>query len=130
MTLAAAVGLWLVARADGAAVRFQQALSLAVHASVVLLLGQLLATPLHYMRESLTSPLNLAAVLPLMEDGTIAARVAGSLDLFALWWAALLAMGLSVLTGRRTSRYVWPIAALYVALAAVAAAVTTAMGGS
>ena len=81
LTLAAAAGLWLVARAEQASARFSQALSIVVHASVVLLLGQLVATPLHYVRESLTSPLNLAAVLPLMEDGTAPTRFAGSLDL-------------------------------------------------
>jgi hypothetical protein len=90
--------------------------------------GQLIATPLHYVRESLTSPLNLAAVLPLMEAGTAPTRFAGTLDLFALWWAVLLAMGLSVLTGRQTSRYLWSIAALYVVFAAVVAVLTSTTG--
>ena len=76
--------------------RFSQALAIVVHASVVLLVGQVIATPLHYVRESLTSPLNLAAVLPLMQDGTAPTRFAGTLDLFALWWAVLL--GIVVLT--------------------------------
>jgi hypothetical protein len=124
LTLAAATGLWLVARAERAPARFSQALSIVVHASVVLLLGQVAATPLHYVRESLTSPLNLAAVLPLMEDGTAPTRFAGSLDLFALWWAALLAMGLSILTGRRSMRYVWSIAAIYGVFAAIVAGLT------
>ena len=124
LTLAAAAGLWIVARAEQASARFSQALSIVVHASVVLLLGQLVATPLHYIRESLTSPLNLAAVLPLMEDGTAPTRFAGSLDLFALWWAVLLAMGLSVLTRRQTMRYLWGIAAIYGLFAAVVAGLT------
>jgi len=124
LTLAAAAGLWIVARAEQTPARFSQALSIVVHASVVLLLGQLVATPLHYIRESLTSPLNLAAVLPLMEDGTAPTRFAGSLDLFALWWAVLLAMGLSVLTGRQTMRYLWGIAAIYGLFAAVVAGLT------
>lgn len=124
LTLAAAAGLWIVARAERVSARFSQALSIVVHASVVLLLGQLAATPLHYIRESLTSPLNLAAVLPLMEDGTAPTRFAGSLDLFALWWAVLLAMGLSVLTGRQTMRYLWGIAAIYGLFAAVVAGLT------
>lgn len=130
VTLLAATGVWLAARASRGTARFQQALSIAVHASVVLAIGQLVATPIHYVRESLTSPLNLAAILPLMEDGTLATRVAGSLDLFGLWWAALLAIGLSVLTARRTSRYWWAIAAVYVVAALVAAVVATMTGGS
>ena len=63
-----------------------QALAIVVHATVVLLIGQVIVTPLHYVRESLTSPLNLAAVLPLMDDGTLPARFFGSLDIFVLWW--------------------------------------------
>jgi hypothetical protein len=124
LTLAAATGLWLAARAERGRARFNQALSVVVHASVVLLVGQLVATPLHYVRESLTSPLNLAAVLPMMEDGTGPTRFFGSLDLFALWWAALLAMGLSILTGRRSMRYIWSIAAIYAVFAAIVAGLT------
>jgi hypothetical protein len=130
LTVAAAAGVYIAARAERAAVGFEQALAIVVHASVVLLLGQLIATPLHYARESLTSPLNLAAVLPLVEDGTAPARFAGSLDLFALWWAALLALGLSLLTGRRVGRYVWSIAAVYAVFATVVASLTTTTGAS
>jgi Yip1 domain len=122
VTLAVAVGLWLVARYDGARPSFIQALSTTVHASVVLVIGQLIATPFHYVRESLTSPLNMAALLPLMEDGSVQARFFGTLDLFVLWWTALLAVGLSVLTRHRTARYALRIAAVYLCFAGVVAA--------
>lgn len=121
--------LWSVARVDGAAVRFSQTLAIAVHASVVLLIGQLVATPLHYVRESLTSPLNLAAVLPLLEEGSVPARFFGTLDLFALWWLGLLGLGLSVLTRRPTSRYALPFAAAYAGFAVVVALTIAALGG-
>ena len=49
-----------LARLDGASVPYATALAIAVHASVVLALQQIVATPLHYVRESLTSPTNLA----------------------------------------------------------------------
>jgi hypothetical protein len=129
-TLAAAVGIWVIARRDGTHARFAQALSIAVHTSVVLLVGQLVATPLHYARESLTSPLNLAAVLPLMEEGTFQARLFGTLDLFALWWAGLLASGTAALTGRRAGRYLTAILVGYVAVAAGVAALIAIMGGA
>ena len=118
------------ARMSGAVVSFAQAMSVAVYASVVLLLGQIIATPLHYVRESLTSPLNLAAILPLMEDGTLAARFFGTIDLFAAWWAGLLSIGLAVLTGRRASAYAWRIAVVFLVFAAVTAAAIVAMGGA
>ena len=107
-----------------------QALALVVHASVVLLVGQLVATPLHYVRESLTSPLNLAAILPLMEEGTVPTRFFGTMDFFALWWMGLLALGLSVLTGRRPGRYLLAVAALYASFAAVVAALIAVIGGA
>jgi Yip1-like protein len=129
-TLAVAVALWLVARAEGAAATLTQALSLVVHASVVLLLGQIIATPLHYGRESLTSPLNLSAVLPFMEEGTFRARLFGTIDLFAVWWAVLLAMSLSILTGRRTGRYLIAIAVVFLGFGGAVAAMIAASGGS
>lgn len=130
VTLLVALALWGLARRDAAPVTLTQALSVAVHASVVLLVGQIVATPLHYVRESLTSPLNLAAVLPLMEEGTLPARFFGTMDLFAAWWMWLLAVGLSVLTGRPTARYAVPIAGVFAAFAAGVAGVIAVMGGS
>jgi hypothetical protein len=129
VTALVAIGIWLAARAERAGASLSAALAIAVHASVVLLVGQIVATPLHYVRESLTSPLNLAAVLPLMEEGTIAARFFGALDFFVLWWLGLLAVGLSVLTRRRASRYAWPLAGVSAVLAGTVAAVIAATGG-
>jgi hypothetical protein len=129
-TVAVALGLMAVARLEGASASWSQAMALVVHATVVLLIGQLVATPMHYVREALTSPINVATVLPLVDDGTLAARFFGTMDLFAVWWAGLLALSLSVLTGRRFRRYAGPLAALYLGSAAVAAAVFAAMGGA
>lgn len=129
VTLLTAAAIWALARRDGVHAGFAHALSIAVHASVVLAVGQLVATPLHALRESLTSPLNLAAVLPLMQEGTVATRFFGTLDVFALWWAGLLAVGLSALTRRPTRRYLLPIVLVYVGFAAVMAVTLTAIGG-
>jgi hypothetical protein len=129
-TFLTAVVVWLIGRRDGGGATWPQALSIVVHASVVLLLGQLVATPLHYVRESLTSPLNLTAVLPAMNDGTVMARFFGSLDLFVIWWCGLLAVGLAALTRRNISRYALGLAGIYVGFAAVVAATIAVMGGS
>lgn len=129
-TLLAATALWLIARADGATTTMSHTLALTVSASVVLLIGQLVATPLHYIRESLTSPLNMAAILPLIEDGTLPARFFGTLDLFALWWLALLALGLSMLTHRPVTRYAAGMVTVYLGFAAVVAAAIAATGGA
>jgi hypothetical protein len=129
VTLLVAAACWIVARREGVHARFVQTLSIVVHASVVLALGQLVATPLHFVRESLTSPLNLAAVLPLMEEGTLRARFFGAVDIFAAWWMCLIAVGLSALTGRRARRYAFSFAAVYFGFAAIIAVAIAALGG-
>jgi hypothetical protein len=129
VTLLVAVGIWLAARAERAETSFAAALAVVVHASVVLAIGQLVATPLHYVRESLTSPLNLAAVLPLMEEGTMPARFFGTLDFFVLWWLGLLAIGLSVLTRRGAAKYAWRLAGVSAVVAGLVAAVIAVTGG-
>jgi Yip1 domain len=130
VTLLMATACWAVARAEGVEARFTQALAVVVHASVVLVLGQLIVTPLHYVRESLMSPLNFAAVLPGMDEGTLPARFFGSIDLFAVWWLALIVIGLALLTRRGTRRYAVSAAAVYLVFAAVMAGVIAAVGGS
>jgi hypothetical protein len=129
VTLAVAAGCWFVARSAGTPARFVQALSIVVHASVVLALGQLVATPIHYVRESLTSPLNLAAVLPLVQEGTAPARFFGVVDIFAVWWLGLVAVGLAALTGQPVRRYAMSFAAVYLGFAAVMAGVIAALAG-
>ena len=130
VTLLVAGLVWSVSRARHAPTTFSRAMTIAVYASVPLVLGQVLATPLNYVRESLTSPLNLAAILPLMEEGTAQARVFGALDLFALWWIGLLAIGLAALTGAPARRYALSGWAVYFGVAAVMAGVISAVGGT
>jgi len=129
-TLAAAAGVFLWARRRSPHVRFAGALSVAVHASVVLALQQIAATPLHLLRESLTSPFNLAAVLPFFDEGTLPARVLGAVELGGLWWALLLAVGLAALTGGRARGYAGPVLGIYLAVSAVVAGVVVLIGGS
>ena len=129
-TLAVAALLYVAARGSGRPATMRQTLAVAVHASVPLVIGQLVATPLHYVRESLTSPLNLAAILPAMQEGTLPARFFGTMDVFALWWAGLLSIGLAALTGRRARSYAWRFAALFLVFGAVTAAIIAVMGGA
>lgn len=129
VTLLAAVGLVVLGALDGARVRFVVALAVAVHATVALAVQQVVVTPLHYVRESLTSPTTLAGLLPMLEEGTWTARLLGSVDVFGLWWVWLLAVGLAAATGRPARRYLWRVGLAYVAVAALAAAVLVLLGG-
>ena len=128
VTILVAAGLLALARIDGAALSFTTALAIAVHVSVVLALQQVVATPLHYVRESLTSPTNVAGILPMFDEGTWPARLFGTIDVFGLWWMWLLSVGLAAATSEPARRYFWRLMAVYVGVAAIVAAVFAVLG--
>jgi hypothetical protein len=128
ITLLVAAGLMVLARMDGARLTFVTALAISVHATVVLALQQVVATPVHYAYESLTSPTNVAGVLRVFDEGTWAARLFGTIDVFGLWWMWLLSLGLAAAAGRPARRYLWRLLVVYVGVAAMVALVFAVMG--
>jgi hypothetical protein len=130
VTLTVAGGLYLWARRAGRPIRLAVAVAIAVHATAVLVLQQLVATPLALVRESLTSTTNLAALVPVTDEGTLAARVLGTIDVFGVWWIGLLALGAGAATGRGAMRPALLFGAVYVVGAAVMAAGLAIAGGS
>ena len=128
ITIAVAAGLMMLARLDGARVTFVTALAIAVHATVVLALQQVIATPVHYLYESLTSPSNVAGLLRVFEEGSLPARLFGTIDVFGLWWMWLLALGIAAATGRPARQYLWKLLAVYIGIAAIVAAVFAVLG--
>ncbi len=130
VTFAVAMGLILLSRRDGGQASAAQGLAVSVHAMAPLALGQIAATPLHYLRESLTSPFNLAALVPLADEGTWAARLLGSIELFGLWWMWVVAVGLGAVAKRPPRRYLAKLLVIYLGFAAVMAAIVTMLGGS
>lgn len=130
VTILVAAGLLALARIDGAALSFTTALAIAVHASIVLALQQIVVTPLHYVHESLTSPTSVAGILQVFDEGTWPSRLFGTIDVFGLWWMWLLSAGLAAATTKPARRYFWRLMAVYVGVAAVVAAVFAVLGGS
>jgi hypothetical protein len=130
VTILAALGVIGLARTDRRSISLPAAMAVSVHATTVLVLQELVATPLHYLRESITSPTNLGLVLPAVGDGTLAARLFGSIELFGLWWLWLLALGLAAATGRPARRYFVRLLVVYAGIAALLATVITVAGGS
>jgi Yip1 domain len=129
VTIVVAAGLLVLARLDGAALTFVTALAITVHATVVLALQQIIATPAHYAFESLTSPTNLAGILRVFDEGTWPARLFGTIDVFGLWWMWLLSVGLAAATAKPAGRYLWRLLAVYVGVAALVAAMFAVLGG-
>lgn len=130
VTLLVAAGLVALARTDRGRMTGTAALAVSVHASVVLVLQQLVATPFHYLQESLSSPTTLAARLPMLEEGTVAARLFGTVDVFGLWWLWLLALGIAAATGRPARGYLVRLLAVYLGVAALMAVGMAVVGGS
>jgi hypothetical protein len=109
---------------------FKQVFAIVVHSGVVLTVSQLFGLPLAYARERMTSATNLAVFAPFLEESSFPARVLGSVDLFIIWWAVSLAIGLGVLYKRRTTPIATTLIVIYVAIGVVIAAIKTAASGA
>jgi len=129
VTLMVALALVALALMDGAGVSFVVALAIVVHATSVLALQQVVAVPAQFVRESLGSPTSLATFMPSVEDGTWLARLLGSIDVFGVWWIALIAIGLAAATNRSTLHWLWRLTVAYLAVAAVVAGAVAVMSG-
>src|SRR6478752_5962863 len=128
ITLGVAAGVMLFGRIDGVKLSFVTALAIVVQATVVLALQQIVAAPLHYVHESLTSPTTIAGLLQIFDEGSWPSRLLGSIDVFGLWWVWLISLGLAAVAGRPARRYLWRLVAVYVGVAAVVAAAFAVLG--
>lgn len=116
--------------AMGGTASFKQLFAVYVHAGVISALGQLFTGPLNYFRGTMSSATNLSMLLPMLDEGSFAARLAGMVDVFVIWWLIVLAMGLAVLYRRRTQPIAITLFSIYAAIALVAAAVMSRLGGT
>ena len=116
--------------AMGGTASFKQIFAVVVHSGVISALGQMFTGPLNYFRQSMASATNLAVMLPMLEEGSFLARLAGMIDLFLIWWVIVLAIGLAVLNRRKTQPIAMTLFAVYAVIALVAAAVMSSLGGS
>ncbi|HEX6973998.1 MAG TPA: YIP1 family protein [Vicinamibacterales bacterium] len=103
--------------AMGGTASFKQVMAVWVHAGAISALGQLFTGPMNYFRGTMTSATNLAALLPMLPETSFVGKLAGMIDLFAIWWVIVLAMGIAVLYRRKTQ----PIAIAFFSLYAVIA---------
>ena len=125
-------GQALPRRNDGTPARgrvtFAQVLTVVVHASAIFAVQSLIATPVNYARESIGGATSLSMVMPGFGESTFPARLLGALDLFVLWWVALMAMGFGILYGTRTLPVARWLLGAYAA-GAVVLAITQALRG-
>ena len=116
--------------AMGGNATFKQVYAVVVHAGVIQALAQLFLGPFNYFRQSMSSATNLSALLPMLPDGSFAARLASMVDLFMIWWVVALAIGLAVLYRRRTQPIAMSLFGVYAVIALSAAAIMSRFGGS
>ena len=112
------------------AVAFRQVLAVVAHAGVILALRQLIAAPVVYASETLTSPVTMGLFFRMLSEASPFARFFGIIDLFVVWWALVLAIGMSVLYRRPARRLAGVFVGAYVTLAVVLTAVMAATGGT
>lgn len=116
--------------AMGGRATFKQLFAVVAHAGVISALGWIFVMPLNYFRESMSSPTNLAALAPMLEEGSFLARLLGAIDLFLLWWVIVLGIGLAVLYRRRTQPIVIALLGVYAVIAVIIAGAMSALGGA
>ena len=114
----------------GGSATYREVLAVVAHAGAVSILATLFTLPLNYARESLSSPANLAVFAPFLEEGSLAARFLGMIDLFLIWWVVVLAIGLAVLYKRQTGPVAYSLLGAYVGIAAIIAVIMRAFAGS
>jgi hypothetical protein len=126
LTLAVAGVLFLVFR--GAS--FGQVMAVTTHAGVILSLRQVIAAPVGYLRESTSSATSLGTWFPTLDQASPVARFLGAMDLFVIWWAIVLAIGVAVLYRRRARTVAATFVGVYAALALLLAIAMAVTGGN
>lgn len=109
---------------------FRQVLAVATYAGVILAVRQVIAAPVSYVRETTANPTALSLWFPTLDEASPVARFLGALDLFVIWWAIVLAIGVSVLSGRRARTVGLAFVGVYAALALLLALAMAAAGSS
>jgi hypothetical protein len=114
----------------GGTATFKKVFTVVVHASPIGVLGQVFTVPMNYTRGAMTSATNLAVMLPMLEEDSFAAKLAGAIDLFLIWQLFVLAIGLAVLYRRRTQPIATSLFVVYFVIAVIIAAVTSGGTGA
>jgi hypothetical protein len=100
------------------------------HAGIILAVRQLIAAPVAYIRESTSIATSVGSLFSVLDEASPAARFLGALDLFVIWWAVVLAIGVSVLYQRPARSVAALFVGVYAALALLLAIAMTVAGGS
>lgn len=113
----------------GGTAQFSQIVAVLTHSWVVLTIAGFLTTGMALASGTVqTSVANLGVLLPMLTEGSFAANLAGSIDLFRVWFVIVLAMGLGVLYKRKTANIAMGLFTVYAILAVCFSYFTRAKG--
>jgi hypothetical protein len=131
LTLTLASVIFFVFRPGGdRAVSFSQVLAVTAHASVILAVRAVVSVPVSFMREATGGATSLGLWFPGLEAASFGGRFVGALDVFVMWWAVLLAVGVGVMYEREARRLAAAFLGVYAGLALLIAVTMTALGGT
>ncbi len=105
--------------AMGGTATFRQVYAVVTHASVISVLAILFAMPIQFARGAITlsGPANLGVLVPMLPENSFLSTFLGSIDLFRLWWAVVIAVGLGVLYRRSWKPITLTLIVIYVLFA-------------
>ena len=126
--LISAISLGIFNALLGGDASFKQVFAVVVHSGAIIALQQFFVLPLDYMRETLASPTTLAVFVPMLDESSFMAHLLGAVDLFIVWWAVNLAIGLGVLYRKRTAPIAATLIIVYVLIGLAIASVKSALG--
>ena len=106
---------------------FRQAFAIVVHSGVISAVAQLISAPINYVREQVSSPLRLNALVPMFDEETFVGMLLGSIDLLIIWWLVSLAIGVGVLYKRRTGPIMTSFIGLYLGLVLIVTGIRLAL---
>jgi len=113
----------------GAHAPFKAMYAVVTHVGIVGVVSQLFSAPLNYARGAMSVPTTLAALLPVLEEGSFVHRTLGLIELFVTWQLFLLAVGAGVLYKRRTGPIAATFYSLYAVIAIAAGFMLSRLGG-
>lgn len=114
----------------GGAATYRQLLAITAHAGVILALRQVVAAPVNYSRETLTSPVTMTIFFSMLDEASPIARFFGIIDLFVVWWLTVLAIGLSALYRRPARPLLAGLVSAYIVLALLLVIAMAVTGGT
>jgi hypothetical protein len=106
---------------------YKQVFAILAHSGVISALQTAFSIPLDYVRETLSSPTTLGALLPFVDEASFLGRLLSTIDLFQIWGTISLAIGLGVLYKRRTAPIAISLFIVYFVILIAIAAIRTAL---